>query len=151
MEALLKKFDSQTPAGYNLLFYGCPNIQRYSTDSDFDYEQYSKRQENMEKLKSFQALPDNWNDYGARSFDRNLIKKCIDLINSSTLRYQPDIFPTGRNSIQFEYEKSDGSYLEIEIYIDHFVYFYIDSFGCEKESDFAEWEEILKIINEYHA
>jgi len=127
------------------------SILSYATDSPFDILQYQKKTDNIEKLKSFQKLPDNWNDHGAKSFDENLIERCINLIKSSALQnYQPDIFPTGRDSIQFEYEKSNGEYLEIEIYLNHFAYFYIDFLGHEKESEDADWEDILKLINEFH-
>lgn len=122
-----------------------------STGSDFKLIQHRKRQSNIRKLKSFLDLKDNWNDYGAKHFQKELKDKCIALINSLNLSYQPENFPTGRNSIQFEYEKSDGAYLEIEIYDDQTALLLIDSKGCEYESENVQWQEALQIINSFYA
>lgn len=45
----------------------------------------------------------------------------------------PDIFPTFRDSIQFEYEKSDGAYLEFEVFENKIGVFSLSSDGREKE------------------
>lgn len=45
----------------------------------------------------------------------------------------PDIFPTFRDSVQFEYEKSNGEYLEFEIFEDKIGVFCIADDGKEKE------------------
>lgn len=76
-------------------------------------------QDNIDVLLDIYALKDDWNGEGAAKFDKDLILKCIQLINSKDLKHQPEIFPTGRDSIQFEYEKENGDYLEFEIYSDH--------------------------------
>jgi len=124
---------------------------KISSNSDFDLDQYIKKQKNIEKLRSFLELEDNWNGYGARPFQNELINKCINIINLSFIHYQPDIFPTGRNSIQFEYEKADGTYLEIEIYSDHLEILFIDAIGHEFELEDIKLEEVLQIINEFYA
>lgn len=124
---------------------------KISSNSDFDLDQYIKKQKNIEKLRSFLALEDNWNGYGARPFQNELIDKCINIINSSFIYYQPEIFSTGRNSIQFEYEKADGAYLEIEIYHDRIAILLIDSIGHEFETEDIKLEEVLQIINEFCA
>lgn len=57
-------------------------------------------------LDSFLSLPDNWNGYGAEEFTPDFIaavKKIVFKLNKT-----PKIFTTGRNSIQFEYEKDNG-------------------------------------------
>ena len=69
--------------------------------------------QNLARLDQIAALEDNWNGYGAKAFPKELIDKCKDIINS--LQLQPKIFPTGRQSIQFQYELEDRSYLEFEI------------------------------------
>lgn len=43
-----------------------------------------------------------------------MINKCKKIVR--ILSYQPDIYPTGRQSIQFQYELSNKSYLEFEIF-----------------------------------
>lgn len=45
----------------------------------------------------------------------------------------PDIFPTFRDSIQFEYEKSNGEYLEFEVFEYKIGIFGLSSDGREKE------------------
>lgn len=108
------------------------------------------REENIRKLHSFIELPENWNDNGAKPVSLTLVNKCIEFINSPNLNYQPDIFPTARDSVQFEYEKPNGSYLEIEIYENHISYLYIDETGKEIEQEFANWSEALDLIYEFH-
>lgn len=105
----------------------------------------------MEKLKSFGELKENWNLYNAKPFIKKLNWKCENFIISSELKYQPDIFPTGRDSIQFEYEEEDGSYLEIEVFSNRISLFETDSFGCELEIENESWDNILKKINDFHA
>lgn len=74
--------------------------------------------ENIEILSEIGELEDNWNNYGAPKFNQSLIFKCLRIITSSNLKFQPEIFPTARQSIQFEYEPDDYHYFEIEIFID---------------------------------
>lgn len=71
----------------------------------------------LKRLKDIEKLEANWNGYGAKPFSAALIHKCERIIVSS-LSVQPSIYPTGRNSIQFQYELKDRSYLEFEIFED---------------------------------
>ncbi len=70
----------------------------------------------LSRLNDIRKLPDDWNEYGARAFTDTLVYKCERIIN--LLSVQPSIYPTGRNSIQFQYELGDKSYLEFEIFED---------------------------------
>lgn len=70
----------------------------------------------LKRLKDIENLGNNWNGYGAKPFSTTLIHKCERMV--SLLSVQPSIYPTGRNSIQFQYELSDRSYLEFEIFED---------------------------------
>ena len=70
--------------------------------------------QNLSRLDAIAKLEDNWNGYEAKTFSNELVKKCKELVNS--LELQPKIFPTGRKSIQFQYELKDRSYLEFEIF-----------------------------------
>lgn len=67
-------------------------------------------------LRGFLELEDNWNTYGAVRFDLELINRVEAII--SNIDVQPHIFATGRGSIQLEFEKNNGDYLEFEIYKD---------------------------------
>ena len=71
---------------------------------------------NVQKLEDIGKLPDNWNGYGARKFSPSLINKCQEIAKS--LPVEMTIYPTGRQSIQFQHDKN-GDYLELEVYEDH--------------------------------
>ena len=70
--------------------------------------------QNFFRLDEIAELKEDWNGYGAKAFSRELIDKCKGIINN--LELQPKIFPTGRQSVQFQYELEDRSYLEFEIF-----------------------------------
>ena len=74
------------------------------------------KEQNLIRLDEIAKLEENWNGYGAKAFSQELIGKCKDIINN--LEFQPKIFPTGRKSVQFQYELEDRSYLEFEIFED---------------------------------
>ena len=67
-------------------------------------------------LSEIEKLKDNWNDNGASAFSSKLIEKCRGIVTQ--LASEPFICPTACGSIQFEYEKENGDYLEFEIYED---------------------------------
>ena len=69
---------------------------------------------NLERLNDIAELESDWNGYGTESFSSELITEVRNIISS--LSEQPEIFPTGRKSIQLEYHLSDKSYLEFEIF-----------------------------------
>ena len=71
--------------------------------------------ENLALLNSFYSLGENWDFYGAHPFAPTLIQRAIALIFQ--LKQQPNIFPTARDSIQFEYTKENGDYLEFEMFL----------------------------------
>lgn len=72
-------------------------------------------------LKDISVLQDNWNENGAKSFSRELVEKCYKILRQLTA--EPFICPTACGSIQFEYEKENGEYLEFEIYEDRIEFF----------------------------
>ena len=63
-----------------------------------------------EALNAIKKLEDNWNDNGACSFSAELIEKCRRI--AMQLEAEPFVCSTACGSIQFEYEKEDGEYLE---------------------------------------
>lgn len=67
-----------------------------------------------EKMIAISELQDNWNDNGAKKFSDKLIVKCYSILFG--LPVLPEIFPVADGSIQFEYEKDNGSYLEFDIF-----------------------------------
>ena len=107
-------------------------------------------QKNLEKLDSIEKLDVNWNENGADKFSTNLIEKVRKVLQ--ILKEQPEIFPTAEKSIQLEYEKEDGQYLEINIYENHTKIFSIDA--NEQETEFVIKEEenarIQKTVEDFH-
>lgn len=107
-------------------------------------------QKNLQKLKEIEELKDNWNENGATKFSGKLIEKVKNVLYM--LKEQPEIFPTAEGSIQLEYEKKDGQYLEINVYENHTNIFSIDSNEQEKEFEVKEdeVEKIKKIVEDFH-
>ena len=70
-------------------------------------------QYNLGILDSFLNLKPNWNCYSAVGFT----EAHIDIVKSliKTLPYQPEVFPTARESVLLEYEKGNGEFLSFEI------------------------------------
>lgn len=67
------------------------------------------------KIEYIKSLKNNWNGYGTKPISESIINKALKLIKE--LKPIPEVFPTGRDSIQFEWEK-DELYLEMEIFED---------------------------------
>lgn len=82
-------------------------------------------------LNEIEKLEYNWNNNGANSFSTKLIEKCRRIMIQ--LAAEPFICPTACGSIQFEYEKENGDYLEFEIYEDKIEVFSDTLSSGEKE------------------
>lgn len=65
------------------------------------------------KLEDIAALENNWNENGAKPFPKTFINKLSDVLMNMDI--QPEVFPTALGTIQLEYDKDDGDYLEIEV------------------------------------
>lgn len=71
--------------------------------------------QNLIKLNRIASLQDNWNGYGAAPLPPDVIEHTKELL--LLLKHdQPFISPTARDSIQLEYEKANGDYLEVEVF-----------------------------------
>ena len=66
------------------------------------------------RLDEIGKLQYDWNGYGAQGFSEMLIETCKKLFH--LLPIAPNVYPTGRKSIQFQYELIDKSYLEFEVF-----------------------------------
>lgn len=107
-------------------------------------------QSNLEKLQLISKLEYNWNLYGAEPISKDLINIMRNLIYG--LKYQPEIFPTGCESIQFEYEKDNGDYLEFELVDEETIeIFRMYSDGTEKyDSCKPNANDINKVVSEFY-
>lgn len=105
---------------------------------------------NIKKINMIAELEDNWNGNGASSFSDRLLKKVKSIV--IMLDNQPEIFPTANNSIQLEYDKPDGSHMEIEIFEDgDSEVFEVDVHGNESLLNIdTNVESINKVVNDFY-
>ena len=68
---------------------------------------------NLDKLKRMSMLKYNWDGYCAEPLSAKLILQTKNLL--CELHIQPEIFPTAAGTIQLEYEKNNGDYLEFQL------------------------------------
>ena len=73
-----------------------------------------KQLENLDRLYDIEHLEKNWNGYGSKTISQNVISQSKAIIDN--IIEQPKIYPTGRATIQMQYELEDRSYLEFEIF-----------------------------------
>ncbi|WP_052455732.1 hypothetical protein [Bhargavaea cecembensis] len=73
----------------------------------------SRLNENRERLQLMKSLQFGWDGEHAQEISLSLIQNVEYMI--SDLIYQPEIQPTAAGSIQLEYERENGDYLEIEL------------------------------------
>lgn len=106
--------------------------------------------DNLKKLEAIAHLEDNWNANGAKAFTDSLITKVRNLV--MFLEIQPEVFPTACESLQLEYDKTDGSHLEIELNeSENAEVFQVDDSGCESViSISASIEAINKVVSDFY-
>lgn len=116
-----------------------------------DLKMKEKRNFNLARLNEVIEFEHNWNGNQAPAFEKDLVNKVINLINA--LEYQPDVFPTARESIQIEYEKNSGEYLEFEIFMDKINMLYMDQQDKEIEETLPHdaFQLINEKISDFHA
>ena len=102
---------------------------------------------NIQKILKFKDLPLNWNGNDAEPFDKSFVKMVANIV--SILELQPEVFPTARQSVQLEYEKENGDYLEFEIFENQII-MYQEKGGKEKEKTVNK-NELNKIIRDFYA
>lgn len=125
--------NTSTKSVIKLSFFNTGKVISNSNNTiknNFDRFNLDELKRNQRILQSFKRLGANWNDNAARSFPEELIQKVSRILRK--MEYQPQIFPTGRNSIQLEFVSRNDDYLEFEIYTDRIVAF--------KEINKIEWE-----------
>ena len=110
------------------------------------YVNQRKKIKNLTKLHEYSQLEENWDLEGAKPFAKELINLAWEIILKVGI--QPEVFPTMRESIQLEYEKDNGDYLEFEIYEDRIEIFEIISEN-EKEYKISVTDDINEIVNEF--
>lgn len=103
---------------------------------------------NLRVLQDIENLQENWNGHGAHSFSKRIIKTVRDII--IPLERQPSIFPTARDSIQMEYEKDNGDYLEFELFEAGQLKKFSYSSNDEASTEYISFDDIGRIVNEFY-
>lgn len=86
-----------------------------NNDIIFDLNDIILKKENIKKIEQMKSFDDNWNGYGAKKFTSEAIAHFKEIIQN--LDVQPDIAPTGRNSLFMQYEL-DNDILTFEVSAD---------------------------------
>ena len=102
----------------------------------------------IQRIESFSQLGENWNAYGASSFSPEVLQRARSLVED--IVYKAKVFPTGRNSIQFEFDSIPGKYLEIEVFSDHYAVLF-EKGAAQEEYESVSRNYVLQKIAEYYA
>jgi hypothetical protein len=100
-----------------------------------------------DRIKSYLIFTNDWNGYGAKPFSKKLIEKCLKFY-SKIEKYNPEVFPTGRSTVQFEFRDGER-YLEFEVYIDKIAMLEMDGDWVVCESDQFLENFIYRKIQEF--
>lgn len=126
------------------------NIPGYNyMEDDYIVRNYMDKEKkmNLEKLEQIAQLKEDWDGDGAQPFSNCLISRVREII--MRLQNQPEIFPTACDSIQIEYDGTDGSHLEFEISENDVNVYSVDKDGYEKNYS-IEPESIDKVVEEFY-
>lgn len=101
---------------------------------------------NIQKIKTFNTFI---NDSG-EPFNQDVIDIAQNIVHNLVI--QPEVFPTGRHSIQLEYEKTNGDYLEFEIFYDRIEMLFMDQDEREREETFhhSEVKEMNQRVRDFY-
>ncbi len=114
------------------------NSERFSLD---------QLKSNKRKLESIKQLTPNWNGYEGEKFNETLIANVESIL--SDLDYQPQIFPTGRGTIQIEKHLNDDNLVEIEVSQNEIFAYQVKN-GVEIEKEISA-TEINNLISDLYA
>lgn len=110
-----------------------------------------KMNDNIERLNAIRAFEKDWNGYGSEPIPEDIINRCEEIVK--LLDMQLELFPTGRETIQFEHEFKDKTYIEFEIFKDKVGVLLVPKRKYEKGIDIdlyiTEPKQISFFINEF--
>lgn len=125
----------------------------YANRSDFSHVSAQKKfsldrlKQNKKIIRSLAALEEGWNGYGGRTIEPQLISQVESILPEFEI--QPQIFPTGRGSIQLDFVKSEDVFLEVEISSTE-IFAYRKSGEKEEELE-LDFSELILLANEFNA
>ncbi len=100
-------------------------------------------------LEAIRSLPQNWNGNDAPAFTNDHIDYLRRIVR--TLDIQPEINPTANGSIQLEYEKPEGDYLEYEVFADHQIKRFYYSAEGNVEREFIKEESMPSDVQSFNS
>ena len=105
---------------------------------------------NLKKIESFGELERGWDGNGAFPPSEILRARAERIVSDKRAAgFEPEIFPTSRQSIQLEYRKN-GSYLEIEVFVNKFGVFLDDSHREGYERKEHDYHRVISEIQNFH-
>ena len=106
------------------------------------------RYDRLVRIDKIGELQDGWNGKDANSFSKELIGKAKGIIMK--LIIQPDVFPTARDSIQFEYEKKNGDYLEFELFESGILKMFLYEHTGNSKTRYISENEMNEIVGDFY-
>lgn len=98
-----------------------------------------EQSDNLDRLNNIKNLEEGWNGHGSSAISDIVIERAKKFI--TYIVKQPLMFPTGRDSIQMQYELKDKSYLEFEIYKTKVMCMFVPK-RIYQEAEFKEFTDI---------
>lgn len=83
------------------------------TSVQCSYTKPSRLSKNINAIYVINSLKDDWDTYGAKAFDKKTVDNALHLLRR-VVKQPIIVAPTGRGTIQFDFEK-EAKYLELEI------------------------------------
>lgn len=124
-----------------------PSLTATHRTSDMGSEQLSL----LAKLERFGSLGHNWDHENGLPIPPEVLQEGERLLSSSVLSdYPPELFATGRGSIQFEYERDNGEYLEVEVFPHHFQVLVEKPVDTYRRFVANQWQEVADAIRAFH-
>lgn len=113
----------------------------------------NKTDDNLQVLLDMQNLTPGWNGYDGKkiSTEAILLARRIILILGD---YQPEIYPTGRGTVQMQYELPDRSYLEFEVFPDRIEILEVPKRIYSKAKELTipikQYTQIVSIVEDFY-
>lgn len=108
----------------------------------------AERTKSLLRIIEIEKLHDDWNGNGAASFSKTILATAKSIIFQ--LSIQPRIFPTARDSIQFEYENALGDYLEFELFENGQLKMFSYSHLGNAETTYIAIGEMNEVVNKFY-
>jgi len=132
---------------YNFIGKFLPTLNNYS----HYYLRFYESVPTSNTLEEISLLKKNWDYNGAQPFSERLVEKCESIL-SKIIDYNPMIFPSPRDSIQFELYNDKESYLEIEVFLTRINLLYASN---DRKNIYTKknisMSSLLREINEFFA